>query len=421
MNVLRQFCRRQIFDALKHRNLTNSQHRLCSREYSGQLMSQLQAKIKFNGPLTVADYMKEALTNCTEGYYIHRDVFGKDGDFTTSPEISQMFGELVALWFVNEWMMAGSPEDIKLVELGPGRGTMADDMLRAFSNFPELKKALSLHLVEISEKLSEMQEEKLSAGGDNSTIACSENDPHYKSCKSKHGPNVYWYRDISEIPAGYTMFVAHEFFDALPIHKFQKVDKGWREILVDIDPAADNKLRYVLAPGETAASKVYLKVSADDKREHIEVSPGTGVTVQHIVDVLDNHGGSALLIDYGHDGTKEDTFRGFRNHELHDVLEDPGTADLTADVDFSYIKKQAGDRVKSFGPVTQSHFLQNMGIAYRLKMLYEKADADGKKDLLSAFNMLTNPEQMGERFKFLAILNKHCSHSPVGFDPLPEE
>jgi NADH dehydrogenase [ubiquinone] 1 alpha subcomplex assembly factor 7 len=103
---------------------------------------------------------------------------------------------------------------------------------QAFSNFPELKKALSLHLVEISEKLSEMQEEKLSAGGDNSTIACSENDPHYKSCKSKHGPNVYWYRDVSEIPAGYTMFVAHEFFDALPIHKFQVSKSSFSIILV---------------------------------------------------------------------------------------------------------------------------------------------------------------------------------------------
>lgn len=421
MQFIRQYCKRQLHGVLRKYCFTYSQRRLCTKEYSGKLMSQLQAKIKFSGPITVADYMREALTHSTEGYYIHRDVFGEKGDFTTSPEISQMFGELVAIWFVNEWMMAGSPDKVQLVELGPGRGTMADDMLRAISNFPELKTSLSLHMIEISEKLSQMQEEKLSSTTDNTSNSSSDNQPHYKSCVSKHGPSVYWYRDVQEVPAGYTMFVAHEFFDALPIHKFQKTEKGWREMLVDIDPGQDSELRFVLAPTESAASKIYLKVDPDDSREHIEVCPSAGVIVQYLADRIQKHGGCALIADYGHDGTKDDTFRGFKNHELHDVLVDPGSADLTADVDFSYLKKQACDKVKVYGPVTQSHFLQNMGIAYRLKILFEQADEQGKKDLLSAFKILTSPEEMGERFKFLALVNKNCSHSPVGFDPLPEE
>ncbi|XP_045183617.2 protein arginine methyltransferase NDUFAF7, mitochondrial-like [Mercenaria mercenaria] len=420
MNVMRQYCKRQIFSLLRHCSLTCSQRRLCSRENSGKLLSQLQAKIRFSGPITVADYMKEALTHATEGYYIHRDVFGQKGDFTTSPEISQMFGELLAIWFVMEWKMAGSPDNVQLVELGPGRGTMADDMLRAIINFPDLRKALSLHLVEVSEKLSEMQEEKLTCSN-SSTKTSTDGSSHYKTCVSKHGPSVYWYRDIDEIPAGFTMFVAHEFFDALPIHIFQKTDKGWREVLVDTDPTADDNLRFVLSPTETAASRIYLKVEPGDNREHIEVCPSAGVTVQYLADRINSQGGCALIADYGHNGTKEDTFRGFRDHQLHDVLVDPGSADLTADVDFSYLRKQAGDNVKSFGPVTQSHFLQQLGIAYRLKILYEKADAEGRKDLISAFKMLTSPEEMGERFKFLAILNKNSSHDPVGFDPPPEE
>ncbi|KAL4239171.1 NADH dehydrogenase [ubiquinone] complex I [Mactra antiquata] len=421
MNVIRIFCRRNL---LRHarQNVLYSHCRLCSdqRQQSDKLLSQIQAKIKFSGPITVADYMNVALTNTEQGYYINKDVFGQKGDFTTSPEISQMFGELVAVWFVNEWMMAGSPDNVKLIELGPGRGTMADDMLRAFSKFPELTKSLSLHLVEISKKLSEMQEEKLSSNPSSmSSDIDSDSTPYYKQCVSKYGPNVYWYRDITDVPAGHTMIVAHEFFDALPIHKFQKTDRGWREVLVDIDPESNNDLRFVLAPTESAASKVILQVDSDDNRDHIEVSAKSGVIIKHLADRIDTNGGCGLVIDYGHNGEKEDTFRAFRNHDLHDVLIEPGSADLTADVDFSYLKKQCNDTVKTFGPVTQSSFLQNLGIAYRLKMLYDKADEKGKKDLLSSFHMLTDSEQMGERFKFLAILNNKCKHSPIGFDPLP--
>lgn len=383
-------------------------------------MSHLQAKIKFSGPITVAEYMKEALTHPTEGYYINKDVFGQKGDFTTSPEISQMFGELIAIWFVNEWMMAGSPKKVQLVELGPGRGTMADDILRSFAKFPELSKALSLHLVEVSQKLCEIQEEKLSAQPKNITKDWSKTEPHYKGCKSKYGPNVYWYHDVKHVPSGcHTMFVAHEFFDALPIHKFQKTDRGWREMLVDVDPELENKLRFVLAPNPSAASTCFLQLSPDDERSHIEVCPAAGVITAYMSDRINQEGGCALIVDYGHDGNLGDTFRGFSDHELHDVLIDPGTADLTADVDFSYLKKQAGNKVKSYGPVSQSSFLQNMGIALRLKILYEQADEQGKQDLISAFRMLT--ETMGERFHFLALLSNRSTHHPVGFDPLPQD
>ncbi|XP_052275221.1 protein arginine methyltransferase NDUFAF7, mitochondrial-like isoform X2 [Dreissena polymorpha] len=365
--------------------------------------------------------MKHALTHATEGYYIHRDVFGVAGDFTTSPEISQMFGEMVAIWFVNEWMMVGSPMNVQLVEMGPGRGTMADDMLRAISNFRELNKELSLHLVELSETLSRMQEEKLSATPEKvSDTTASSEGPHYKSCVSKYGPKVFWYRDVRDVPAGFNMYVAHEFFDALPIHKFQKTEKGWREVLVDIDPSADNKLRFVLSPTPSAASKLLLKVSESDSRDHIELCPEGALTVKHLSERIQEHGGCALIADYGHNGMKEDTFRSFKDHALHEVLDAPGSADLTADVDFAYLKLHTDGKVRAFGPVTQSLFLQNMGIAYRLKILFDKADDEGKDDLLSAFKMLTSPEEMGERFKFLALLSNTTTHNPVGFDPLPE-
>ncbi|XP_052767099.1 protein arginine methyltransferase NDUFAF7, mitochondrial-like [Mya arenaria] len=401
-------------------SMLHQKKQFCTKP-DNKLMTQLQSKINFSGPITVAEYMKEALTHATEGYYIHSDVFGVAGDFITSPEISQMFGELIAIWFVNEWMMIGAPENVQLVEMGPGRGTMADDMLRAFSKFPELSKALSVHLVEVSVTLSRLQEEKLSATPDQPAPSSKEGELHYKSCLSKYGPCVYWYRDIKDVPAGCNMFVAHEFFDALPIHKFQKTEHGWREVLVDIDPETENKLRFVLARGDTPASKLALKLCDGDDREHVEVCPQAALVMNYLASCIQEHGGCALIADYGHHGDKQDTFRGFKDHALHEVLENPGCADLTSDVDFSYLKQHTDGKVKAYGPVTQSLFLQNLGIAYRLKILYDKADESGKADLLSAFKLLTYPEEMGERFKFLALLNNACQHNPVGFEPLPED
>ncbi|XP_074659351.1 protein arginine methyltransferase NDUFAF7, mitochondrial-like [Tubulanus polymorphus] len=400
-------------------NSWRSNHNTAS---TNQLQTQLKTRIKASGPLTVAKYMREVLTNPISGYYMHRDVFGTKGDFITSPEISQVFGELIGVWCINEWMQSGSPQNIQLVELGPGRGTLADDILRVCAQFPQIKDALSLHLVEVSPALSNKQAEKLSSP--ETTIEVSDKDaPCYKKCKSKYGFDVFWYKQIQDVPQGFSFYVAHEFFDALPIHKFQKTEHGWREILIDFtDESTTDKpqFKYVLSPGITPALTL-AKIKPDESRDHVEFSPESGVIIQDIANRINMNGGFALVADYGHDGEKGDTFRGFRNHSLHDPLKDVGTADLTADVDFSYLKQCLNyfNDLSVYGPITQQDFLQNMGIGVRLKVLLQKAERKHQKDLVSGCDMLVNPNQMGERFKFCAFTKqKPEDYLPAGFKPL---
>ena len=376
----------------------------CMKSTNTTLLKQLKQKILFKGPITVSEYMKEVLTNAVSGYYMHNDVFGVQGDFITSPEISQMFGELIGIWCVNEWMQIGSPDKLQVVELGPGRGTLADDMLRVLAQFPGIRDAVSLHLVEISPRLRSMQAKKLAG---NETKVVEKDDlmtECCQSCTSRHNNiTVHWYRQLVDVPKAPSFYVAHEFFDALPIHKFQKVDGQWHEVLIDVN---DNEtcLRFVLSPTNTAASTLLLRVAENDTRNHIEICPEAATLITHISNRIANFGGFALIADYGHTGEKTDTFRAFRQHKLFDVLSEPGTADLTADVDFLYLKQFINnEKVISHGPVTQEHFLHNMGITTRLQVLLNKATNEQRKNLITGYDMLINPDKMGTRFKFFAL------------------
>ncbi|XP_005360832.1 protein arginine methyltransferase NDUFAF7, mitochondrial isoform X1 [Microtus ochrogaster] len=372
------------------------------------MLRHLMYKIKSTGPITVAEYMKEVLTNPAKGYYVHHDMLGEKGDFITSPEISQIFGELLGVWFVSEWISSGKSTAFQLVELGPGRGTLTGDILRVFSQLGSVLKNcdISVHLVEVSPKLSEIQaltltEEKLPLERDADSLV-------YMKGVSKSGIPVSWYRDLKDVPKGYSFYLAHEFFDVLPVHKFQKTPQGWREVLVDIDPQVSDKLRFVLAPCATPAEAF---IQHDERRDHVEVCPDAGVIIQELAQRIGLTGGAALIADYGHDGTKTDTFRGFCGHRLHDVLIAPGTADLTADVDFSFLRRMAQGKVASLGPVEQRTFLKNMGIDVRLKVLLDKADeASVKQQLLRGYDMLMNPQKMGERFNFFALLPHQRLH-----------
>ncbi|XP_055474600.1 protein arginine methyltransferase NDUFAF7, mitochondrial [Psammomys obesus] len=368
----------------------------------------LMYKIKSTGPITVAEYMKEVLTNPVKGYYVHHDMLGEKGDFITSPELSQIFGELIGIWFVSEWMTSGKNTAFQLVELGPGRGTLMGDILRVFSQLGSVLKNcdFSIHLVEVSQKLSEIQaltltEEKVPLETDAESLV-------YMKAATKSGIPISWYRDLKDVPKGYSFYLAHEFFDVLPVHKFQKTAKGWREVFVDIDPQVPDKLRFVLAPGATPAEAF---IQHDEKRDHVEVCPEAGVIIQELSQRIALNGGAALIVDYGHDGTKTDTFRGFCGHQLHDVLIAPGTADLTADVDFSFLRRMAQGKVASLGPVQQRTFLKNMGIDVRLKVLLDKVDDPSvKQQLLQGYDMLMNPQKMGERFNFFALLPHQRLH-----------
>ncbi|XP_038161294.1 protein arginine methyltransferase NDUFAF7, mitochondrial [Cyprinodon tularosa] len=391
----------------------------CSSSEDGKprpsMLKHLRSKIQSTGPISVSEYMKEVLTNPVTGYYVRKNMLGADGDFITSPEISQVFGELLGVWIISEWMGAGRPKRLQLVELGPGKGSLASDILRVFSQLRSVVggASVSVHLVEVSPVLSRLQAETLT--GNRSEEVSSEDDPVYRRGETEGGVSVSWYRRLEDVPAAFSIFVAHEFFDALPVHKFQRTEKGWREVLVDIDPADPDRLRFVLAPTPTLASSTL--VQAEERRDHVEVCAEGGVIVQQLARRIQEEGGAALIADYGHDGTKTDTFRGFKGHRLHDVLLAPGSADLTADVDFSFLRRMAGGGVACLGPVSQRSFLRNMGIDARMQVLLRNcSDPSVRKQLISSYDMLTNPAKMGERFQFFSLLH----HARLAAPKTPE-
>ncbi|KAH1018714.1 protein arginine methyltransferase NDUFAF7 homolog, mitochondrial [Dendroctonus ponderosae] len=368
------------------------------------LSKHLYNKIKAKGPITVADYMRDVLQNPSKGYYMCKDMFGEMGDFITSPEISQIFGEMLAVWFLNEWNKIGCPKPVQIVELGPGRGTLSSDILKVFSHFKALHKA-SLHLVEISPVLSDVQSKTLCV---HSNLTKDPKSFHYRAGTSHHGIPVYWHQQLRDVPEGFTLLLAHEFFDALPIHKFHKTYAGYKEVLIDLESTKANeeiRFRYVLARQDTPMLKVLLKPT--ETRDHVEISPDGMVIYEQICKRLISNGGIALICDYGHNGAGTDTFRAFKKHKQVDPLLHPGTADLTADVDFNIIKEVANNNgdVIFMGPTKQRSFLHRIGIEYRVNAL--TANMQDKKqidNLKQCYNFLTDESKMGERFKFCTLL-----------------
>ena len=290
---------------------------------------------------------------------------------------------------------------------------------------------LSLHLVELSPQMRQIQEAALCGyfhghshakkelTNEKDTDNRNSNQMYEHEATTKYGQRVYWYSRIEDVPKSFSFYLAHEFFDALPIHKFVKTkDKVWREILIDLDEQ-NNKLRFVQANFKTPALHA-VNFDNNCSKDAVEISPKTGVIIQHISDCIDKYGGGALIADYGENAVSEDSFRGFKEHKLHDVLTDPGSADLTADVDFSYMKRQCSEHTTFYGPITQSKFLKALGIDIRYAKLRETGNIDSK-DLDLAYHSLTDEDKMGNRFKFCAIFPKtmqpiHHKYPPAGFE-----
>ncbi|KAH7971634.1 hypothetical protein HPB52_000663 [Rhipicephalus sanguineus] len=364
-----------------------------------KLLQQLRSRILATGPITVAEYMKEVLTNPMSGYYMHRDVFGSSGDFTThGAELDLLFVlQLVAVWFLNEWVKAGKPKPLYIVELGPGRGTLSDDMLRVFSKYSDAMEVVSLHLVEISPHLSQVQELKL-CGTVSVVKDVFEHNPVTLRLPVK--------KDTEEA----SLFDLHEVYSACTVLCASRNHHLVSDSLYDMQATYKHSITKHGVPVGWYR----------EKRDHVEVCPEAGVIVQELAHRMDEHGGCGLIVDYGHDGDKTDTFRAFKNHALHPALSEPGTADLTADVDFSYLRRILKDRALTFGPIPQGEFLRNMGINIRLEKLLANCPPEARQDLLTGYEMLTNPEKMGERFKFFGIFPKDMqdtlsTNPPAGF------
>ncbi|WWC96656.1 hypothetical protein V866_003528 [Kwoniella sp. B9012] len=386
-----------------------------------ELAKIIRDTIKSTGPIPISRYMQFCLSHPTYGYYQKGDVFGEKGDFITSPEISQIFGELVAIWFLTRWMEADSPSKVRIVELGPGRGTLMDDILRTLFNFPGISGSIkSIHLVENSEALRKIQSEKLS-----------------KRLKGKE-VDLEWYTGINEIPETndtYTLFVAHEFFDAMPINTFEKTDMGWREVQVDNDPGyapnlptqtSKSGLRLSLSSAPTPLSTVLPATSPRftnlSTGSRIEIAQDSFKIMRRAGELISKGlGGCGVVVDYGGDSSYGQSFRAFKNHKIVDVFDDPGNADLTANVDFAYLRESlAGTGSSSLGPISQSSFLLSLGLQPRLRKLLDSAtDERRKEDIRKSAQRLIDPLGMGGQYQVMGITNDSALRVAEGGEIYP--
>lgn len=367
------------------------------------LSEEIKRLIKSAGPMPVWRYMELCLNHPDYGYYVSRDPLGREGDFTTSPEISQMFGELLGLWSASVWTAAGEPSTLRLVEIGPGRGTMMADALRALRVLPPLYQALSVHLVEINPVLREKQK---------ATLAGIR--------------NVHWHTDIAEVPEGPAVILANEYFDVLPIHQAVKRDTGWHERVVEI--SGSGALVFGVAPDPIPRFEVLLPplVRMAPVGAVFEWRPDA--EIMKIAARVRDHGGAALIIDYGHVRSDVgDTFQAIAKHSFADPLQSPGRADLTAHVDFQALARAAEDvGARTHGPVTQGEFLKRLGIETRAVSLMAKATPQVSEDISGALQRLTGEGRgaMGSMFKVLGVsdpaitslvaLSRDAEHAAAG-------
>ncbi|KAF4974876.1 hypothetical protein FZEAL_8277 [Fusarium zealandicum] len=477
------------------------------RKWSTPLAKQLFEAISTTGPVPLASYMRMCLTGDLGGYYTGaigegRDQFGSKGDFVTSPEISQIFGELIGIWFIAEWISQGRPkEGVQLIEVGPGRGTLMDDMLRTIQRFPAMANSIdAIYMVEASRELRDTQKQLL-CGPDASS---SESKSGFHSPSKYDGKQIVWTDTIKSIPIGiqlnttttttttstlltrYTpesdktpFIIAHEFFDALPIHSFQSAPAPpsqkkpsassssspapdtaepavmeWREMMVSPTPPGATHIdlktpnlernepppefQLTLSSGPTRHSRFVPETSPRYRRlksipdSLIEVCPDASIfatdfaariggTAQH---PKAKPSGAALILDYGTSDTiPVNSLRGIRKHRRVSPFAAPGLVDLSADVDFTAIAEVAtlsSEGVEVHGPVNQGDFLELMGIRERAEML-TKAPAVDKETvdkIDGSWKRLVDkgPDGMGKLYKALAILPENDGQRrPVGF------
>ncbi len=347
--------------------------------------------IASEGAIGVDRYMAEALGNPRWGYYKTRDPFGLEGDFVTAPEVSQMFGELIGLWCAALWQQLGAPAEFRLVEIGPGRGTLMADALRAARLVPAFIAAARLHLVETSPVLRELQKRALA---------------DYQ---------VTWHDHVNELPPGAAIVVANELFDALPIRQFERTLEGWRERQVGLAP--DGELRFVRAAGPSPAEALIPEeVRQAPLGSVAEISPASISLTRDLSERLLGEGGGVLIVDYGADESRpRDTLQAVIDHKTHPVLEAPGSADLCAHVDFAQLGRTAREcGAQVHGPTGQGEFLERLGIRERAERLQAAADAAQAADIEAALARLTDPGQMGSHFRVLALTPPGTSE-PAGF------
>ena len=357
------------------------------------LGERLDRRIRNEGPLPLAEFMAMALHDRQAGYYARRQPIGRAGDYVTAPEISQVFGELIGLWCAELWTRMGEPEPLVLAELGPGRGVLAEDLLRAAAAVPRFRRALRLHLVERSPLLCAVQQERLGPAG------------------------ARWVCGIDELPAGPLILFANELLDALPVRQFVRCRGGWSERLVGLD--REGRRVFVEGP-ESPAAGLFVPWPLRDEAAAgtvVEICPQALALAASLGARFAREPGAALFIDYGYGEERPGpTLRAFKQHRAVSALAEPGEADLSAAVDFTVFgeaARQAGAAVS--GPVMQGEFLRALGIELRREALAKRAGPAERAELEAGIARLLDPADMGARFKAIAIFSPSLA-PPAGFE-----
>jgi NADH dehydrogenase [ubiquinone] 1 alpha subcomplex assembly factor 7 len=356
----------------------------------------IRTRIARDGPMPIATFMTLCLYDPDHGYYLRGDPLGAAGDFVTAPEVSQMFGEMIGLWAAEVWQEIGAPATLQLIEIGPGRGTMMLDALRAARAAPEFRRALRVHLIEVSPALRQRQAHTLRDVGD---------------------VQVRWHATLGEVPPGPAIVLANEFFDALPVHQAERRPTGWHERRITVN--AGDELAFTLAPGPIAEFERHLP-------DAVTKSPAGAIfewrTDRFASDLASRlrEDSVALVIDYGHSvSAAGDTFQAVRSHRYASPLAMPGRTDLTAHVDFAALGRAAtAAGTRTHGPVEQGVWLKRIGIETRARAL-AAAVAAGKQPRIAADLARlvgTGATDMGSLFKAMAISAPHLTRLP-GFRP----
>lgn len=350
----------------------------------------IKARIVAEGPMSVAQYMATCLGDPDGGYYATRDPFGREGDFITAPEVSQMFGELVGAACASAYQALGEPDRINLVEFGPGRGTLMADLLRVAALRPAFVKAANLHLIETSPHLRNKQRE---------TLAKAPLQPTFLGT-------------FLDVPDGPLIGVANEFFDALPIHQFVKTEQGWCERVIGINNAGE--LAFGAGTARIPKSDLPLDLAGSPLGTIIETQPAANAIAEQLGARLARYGGAVLIIDYGYLRTAPgDTLQALYKHVYDDVLAHPGDADLTAHVNFEALATAAiKGGAKVHPPMTQGDFLLRSGLLERAGSLGAGKTQSEQESIRNAVERLAAPDQMGSLFKVLALTGENCPFPP---------
>jgi len=351
----------------------------------------IHRRIAASGPMQVAQYMSLCLTHPEHGYYMKRDPLGARGDFTTAPEISQMFGELIGLWTMAVWKLMGEPESLQIIELGPGRGTMMNDALRASHAMPGFRQSVSLHFVEVSPALEQ----------------------HQRGAFSGFHLPVAWHKSLDQVPPGRSIILANEFFDALPVQQAVMCVDGWHERVVKLDDGG--RLQFSHARDPIPLFDQMLPPNLHDagigeifewRSDHNALELGRRVARSN---------GAALVIDYGHTASAVgDTLQAVGAHAYADPLTTPGEVDLTAHVDFQALALAADSMdARAYGPVDQAVFLRSLGIDTRAAALRKAVPSNKAAEIDAAHARLTSTERTGMGRLFKAIGFAHPDLGPL--------